>query len=616
MGLFRDFILRSSLDKINPDGTKAALILTSTILSQIQMEREGDIIDRNLIRSCVYMLEGLYETDTEDDSEKLYLTSFEPQFLAASRSFYRSEAESLLRDSDAATFLRHTDKRFSEESDRCHSTLSPLTAPKIKSVIEDEVLKKHIHDVVVMEGSGAKYMFDNDRFGELKLLYDLISRVDAKKEELCKALYKRVVELGTDINSASKVAIAGAVVPRAQGEKEDGNAPPKIQGQNLAAIQTTAAIKWVDDVLQLKAKCDVIWTRAFDSDHDLQTWLTKGFTEFINAFHRSPEFISLFIDDNLRKGLKDKTEAEADDVLERAIVLLRYVHDKDLFERYHKKHLSKRLLGGRSVSHDVEKQMISKLKLELGNLFTLKMEGMFKDMTVSEDLTTNFKAHLARLDNANRKIELGVNILTTTFWPMEVVDPSQYESGKRSTCIFPPDIEATKSSFETFYHSKHTGRKLTWQANAGSADIRAIFPAVSGKEASLNKERRHEFNVSTYAMVILLLFNDLGPGQSYSLDEIQAKTMIPRADLIRNLQSLAVAPKTRILIKEPMSRDIKPDDKFMFNDRFTSKFSKIKVGVVAGGNKVEGDKEREDTEKENNDSRGIVIEAAVVRTMK
>jgi cullin 3 len=86
--------------------------------------------------------------------------------------------------------------------------------------------------------------------------------------------------------------------------------------------------------------------------------------------------------------------------------------------------------------------------------------------------------------------------------------------------------------------------------------------------------------------------------------------------LIRNLQSLAVAPKTRILTKEPMSKGIKPTDRFSFNEGFQGKTIKIKVGLVAAGNKVESDRERRETEKKNDDSRGFCIEAAVVRIMK
>lgn len=70
MGLFRDYILRNRQNEIGKH-------LNSIILDQIQMEREGDSIDRGTIRSCVYMLEGLYETDEENENEKLYLTSFE-----------------------------------------------------------------------------------------------------------------------------------------------------------------------------------------------------------------------------------------------------------------------------------------------------------------------------------------------------------------------------------------------------------------------------------------------------------------------------------------------------------------------------------------------------------
>ena len=129
-------------------------------------------------------------------------------------------------------------------------------------------------------------------------------------------------------------------------------------------------------------------------------------------------------------------------------------------------------------------------------------------------------------------------------------------------------------------------------------------------------KKTRELNVSTYAMVILLLFNDLPPGQCITCEEIQAQTNIPFNELTRNLQSLAVANKTRILMKEPMSKDVKPTDRFFFNDSFYSQFQKIKIGVITSGNKVEDSTERSETEKKNNDTRGGVIEAAVVRIMK
>ncbi|KAI9701851.1 MAG: Cullin-3 [Candelina mexicana] len=614
MGLFRDHILGSKIAE-EADNTTISTMLTTVILDQIRMERDGDIIDKNLIRSCIYMLEGLYVADEENESTKLYTNYFEPEFLDASRMFYRAEGDSLLIEADAGTFCKNTKKRINEEQDRCRSTLSPLTAPKIKLVLEQELIKNNIHEVICMEGSGARFMLDNDKIEELQMLYDLESKVDPAKEELKKAVQKRVVELGSEINNAASVP-----------SQAQGPAPAEVNGESAKGeakappvnVQTVAAIKWVDDVLQLKDKYDAIWSRAFDSDQGLQTALTRSFSEFINTFQRSSEFISLFLDENLKKGLKGKTENEVDAVLEKAITLLRYVQDKDMFERYYKKHLCRRLLMGKSLSTEVEKQMISRMKMEVGTHFTQKLEGMFKDMTVSEDLSTNFKNHVARLGDPDpRRVELGINVLTSTVWPLEAIAPSSNTTDEvRPKCIFPPAIERIKQGFENFYAEKHNGRVLDWQANMGTADIRAVFPKVQGREAALNKERKHELNVSTYAMVILLLFNDLPPGESYTFEELRARTNIPQNELTRNLQSLAVAPKTRVLIKEPMSKDVKPTDRFYFNENFHSKFLKIKVGVVTSANKVEGDKERTETEKRNNDTRAGVIEAAVVRIMK
>ena len=58
-------------------------------------------------------------------------------------------------------------------------------------------------------------------------------------------------------------------------------------------------------------------------------------------------------------------------------------------------------------------------------------------------------------------------------------------------------------------------------------------------------EKRHELNVSTYQMVILLLFNE---ADSLSYRDIQAATSIPPGDLKRSLQSLACVKARRPVV--------------------------------------------------------------------
>ncbi|KAF3941561.1 Cullin-3-A [Dactylella cylindrospora] len=607
MSLFRDNVLRNKNYNIGAD-------LNRVLLEQIQMEREGDVIDRARIRSCVYMLEGLYETMDEREDQKVYLTKFEGAFLAASDEFYRDEARKLLEVCDAATYIERTNERLNEEWERTQSTISTLTEPKIREIVERRMITENIREVMMMEASGLNYMIENDRYDQLNLLFKLVRRVDKNVLEIKKMLRERLVALGKEINKGvygfKKAAATDAAQPGGDGQAED----------KTINAETTLALKWVEDVLSLKDKIDKIWEHSFHSDQGVQQTISKAFAEFINDNKRSPEYISLFVDENIKKGLKGKTEAETDVILDKAIVLFRYIQDKDVFERYYKKHLSKRLILGRSISNDVERAMISKFKVEVGFSFTSKMEGMFKDMNVSQDLTSEYKKHLANIGSDDHSIDLDIKVLTSTFWPWSSMGGEAVH-----TCTYPPELEKIRASFQQFYLSRHNGRQLTWQPQMGTADIRATF-----------KARKYEINVATYAMVILLQFNDpdvdfltynvsnsLRPSSKFflltskSLQELKTLTSIPESELIRHLQALAVAPRTRVLMKSPMSRDVKPTDKFSFNANFTSKTLRIKIGIVkGGGNKVETDKERKETEDKIDESRAHLIEAAIVRTMK
>lgn len=314
---------------------------------------------------------------------------------------------------------------------------------------------------------------------------------------------------------------------------------------------------------------------------------------FINQNRRSSEFISLFIDENLKKGLKGKTEAEVDTVLDKTITLFRFIREKDVFERYYKSHLARRLLLNRSVSDDAERGMIAKLKVECGYQFTSKLEGMFNDMKLSQDIIGGYKEHLEQIGAENR-IDLNVTVLTSTFWPMNI--------NTTPVCNFPLEMAKGCDSFARYYLSRHSGRKVTWHPGMGSVDVRAVFG-----------NKRHELNVSTHAAVILLLFNDIPDGQTLSYEDIKASTLIADGDLVRNLQSLACA-KYKVLLKSPKGRDVNPRDTFVFNAGFTAPLARLKIQTVAS--KVESEGEHKDTLEKVEEARKHQTEAAIVRIMK
>lgn len=59
------------------------------------------------------------------------------------------------------------------------------------------------------------------------------------------------------------------------------------------------------------------------------------------------------------------SDQEIEIVLDKCMVLFRFLQEKDVFEVYYKQHLAKRLLLDKSMSDDSEKNMISKLKVRV-----------------------------------------------------------------------------------------------------------------------------------------------------------------------------------------------------------------------------------------------------------
>merc|ERR1719474_760426 len=100
--------------------------------------------------------------------------------------------------------------------------------------------------------------------------------------------------------------------------------------------------------------------------------------------------------------------------------------------------------------------MISKLKSECGCQFTSKLEGMFKDMTLSNNINE---------ENMNG-IDLTVRVLTTGYWPGQNAPPS---------INLDPLPGAAFKNFKNFYLNKHSGRILTLQPSTGTADLNALF---------------------------------------------------------------------------------------------------------------------------------------------
>lgn len=82
-----------------------------------------------------------------DNKDTVYGQDFEPLFMGESSKFYERESNELLVESDAATYLRHVERRLQEEYERSQHYLSPSSEPKIRRIVEKELIESHMKAV-------------------------------------------------------------------------------------------------------------------------------------------------------------------------------------------------------------------------------------------------------------------------------------------------------------------------------------------------------------------------------------------------------------------------------------------------------------------------------------
>ncbi|KAK2710616.1 hypothetical protein QYM36_011967, partial [Artemia franciscana] len=436
-----------------------------------------------------------------------------------------------------------------------------------------------------MENSGVVHMLKENKFGDLKCIYKLLSRVSDGISTMSECMSRYLREIGT------------AIVNSASGDEAN-------------------PINYIQSLIDLKDRFDEFLKQSFNNDKILKQKISSDFESFFNENSKSPEFLSLFIDDKLKKGVKGLTEQEIEIILDKTMVLFRYLQEKDMFERYYKQHLAKRLLLNKSLSYDSEKGMISKLKTECGCQFTSKLEGMFKDMSVSDTLQDDFRRHTANSSLSLSGVDLSVKVLTTGYWP----------TTPGAKVNLPTAAMQAFEAYKRFYLNKHSGRKLELQPQMGMADLTAAFygKQLTSDEAPSScfvATKKHTLVVSTYQMCILVLFNTK---DTWTFEELKTETNIPEKDLVRAVQALAMGKQQQRVLtrlttdrtgtgKEP-TKEIEPSHQFKVNDGFTSKLYRVKIQQVAA--RGESEPERKETRQKVDEDRKHEIEAAIVRIMK
>eukprot|EP00037_Helgoeca_nana_P013850 m.127877 g.127877 ORF g.127877 m.127877 type:complete len:741 (-) comp22263_c0_seq1:976-3198(-) len=530
------------------------------MLNLVDDARGGETVNSTVLRSVTSMLLAVGSAVGHDHAA-VYTHVFQDGFLEHTGHYYRALSQKNQEEMDASAYLRWAQTTLQREKTLAEVSLDgALTVEPLLQLLRSELLGKYKDDIVA--AVDIRGMVDGGSMDSLALLLKLLKHVEGGLKAV-----------GDHVRAYISEACAATI------EAEDVREGSK------------GAIKLIGVFCELVGKFYNMLTDHLENDSEFTHTLNTAFGAVINTHARISEYLSIYIDHAIRNHLKDQTSGDIEEIFDRAIRLFRLLREKDVFERYYKQHLARRLLLVRSSSDEAERMVISRLKAECGTQFTSRFEQMFKDIQISDDNMREFKeASGGALAKVIGKLDLDVRVLTTVMWPTQ----------QAVVCTLPPALHTATQAYEDWYLAKHTGRKLTWQTSLGTMTLQARFP--KGNKV---------LSVSTVQGLLLVLFNDAdGP---LSVESLEAQTGLGLQHMSRALQSLALG-KHRVLTKSGEGTEVASADTFEVNLEFTAKMTKIKIASV--GVVKENVPERQVTQDRVDEDRRLLMEASIVRVMK
>ena len=533
--------------------------LLNSAMKLLLAERNGEAFDSQLV---IGVRESYVSLCSPSNDKQIYKENFETAYLTATEGFYSTKATEFLALNGVQQYMVWADQKLKEEEQRATKYLESSSF-QILSDTCVKVLVTTIKDTILAECSS---MIKNNETSKLNLMFRLIDRVPEGILPMLQDLESFIINQGL----ADMMACAEVI--------------------------TQDSEKYIEQLLDLFRRFSLLVKEAFNDDPRFLTARDKAFKQVVNDTSvfklelstkpktaatnpnsvnkiqpesRCPELLANYCDMLLRKTPLSRklTSDEIEAKLKEVLLVLKYVQNKDVFMRYHKAHLTRRLILDTSADNEKEENMVEWLR-ELGMPadYVNKLSRMFQDIKVSEDLNNLFKMEKAKAlqpedaemgdqHNSSGSLPESINI--------KILNGGAWARGaERVPVSLPLDLEEIIPEIEEFYRKKHSGRKLQWHHHMSNGTI-----------AFSNSVGTFDLDVTTFQMVVLFCWNER-PFEKISFEDIKLATELPDIELRRTLWSLVCFPKLKrqiilccSVVKSP--KDFDNSSLFYINQEFT-----------------------------------------------
>ncbi|KAL7038687.1 hypothetical protein ACKWTF_009660 [Chironomus riparius] len=511
--------------------------LQDSAMKLIQAERNGEAFDSQLVIGVRESYVNL--CSNSEDKLEIYRENFEAAYLQATADFYRLKGNEQLQENGVQSFMKYADAKLREEEARAARYLEPVSATGLSECCVRVLIGDHLPTLI----AECRPLIEAGETERLNLMFRLLDRVSGGVDPMLNDLENHIVSAGLSDMVAS------------------------------ADVITQDSEKYVERLLDLFRRFSKLVLDAFNDDPRFLTARDKAFKTVVNDTtvfklelptnttargtkittpeSKCPELLANYCDMLLRRTplskrlTSDQIEVRLRDVL----LVLKYVCNKDVFMRYHKAHLTRRLILDSSADSEKEEDMVEWLR-EIGMPadYVNKLARMFQDIKVSEDLNAQFRSQTTRHDAIN------IKILNAGAWAAR--------STERVSVSLPLELEDFIPEIEEFYKTKHSGRKLQWYHHMSNGTI-----------TFANNVGRFDLDVTTFQMAVLFAWNQR-PNDRISYENLRLATELPDPELRRTLWSLVAFPKLKrqLLLFDPIvqvPKDFDENTVFWINQEFS-----------------------------------------------
>uniref|UniRef100_A0A5S6QKD0 Cullin-5 n=1 Tax=Trichuris muris TaxID=70415 RepID=A0A5S6QKD0_TRIMR len=493
--------------------------MVGLLLQEIDNDRNGQPADYKTMSGVIRSFIEMNAHSGETGMYRFYETVFESKHIQATTAFYKRISDELLANSTVSEYMELIIEKIEDERNRSRKFLPENSCSRLCNVCQEVLVR--------------------DRYNSFLEIMPKITAEENKKDLqnmflLLKPLEKGLNEMIHEYESHIRKVCLSRI--------------SNLKGENVAD-------SFVDEILKVYDKYNYQIEEIFNGHHDFTGAFDRACLQAVNYKDgssdcvKAAEWLAKYTDKLLRKNQKNKADKDLEIAFSKAVVVLRYVDEKDLFRKAYGMYLAKRLISGTSVSLTAEEIMIARLKVACGFEFVSKFARMIMDVEMSKQ----FANEVNRFLESNRitaDVPFTIQVLQSGSWPLS----TQVNCPEVPQCIL--NVAAT---FEGIYRKHHSGRKLSWMYHLGSLEI------------SLNYlQQQYTATVNMYQYTILQCFSHRDQMPQF---EMLTTTNLDVDIFEKNLQSLL---DIGVLVQEvDMNENSSPV--IHLNFAFQSKRRKFKV---------------------------------------